>query len=159
MVDYNLKINNLEWCIKLVPTRDRNLAVSEVSGSYGVCNPTDLTIYLDESMSYTRMKQTLSHELTHAYLISYMLDLKENYSEDEICEFVALYSQHILDDCRKFMEFYRNEDEKGKINKTSEDYEKEIALIKEANNNKDRLVLLKNEKIKELEKKLYGLVG
>ena len=157
MVDYNLKINNLEWCIKLVPTRDSNLVVDN-SQCFGSCNYSELTIYLDNSLPYTRMKQTLSHELTHAYLHSYMIEMKQSYNNEDICEFVAMYSQHILDDCRKFMEFYRNEDEKGKINKTSEDYEKEIALIKEANNNKDKLVLLKNEKIKELEKTLYGLV-
>lgn len=158
MVDYNLKINNLEWCIKLVPTRNRNLVV-ENNECFGSCNYTELTIYLDDSLQYSRIKQTLSHELTHAYLHSYMIEMKENYNEENICEFVSLYSQHILDDCRKFMEFYRNEDEKGKINKTSEDYEKEIALIKEANNNKDKLVLQKIEEIRELKKELYSLEG
>jgi len=40
-------------------------------------------------------KEALTHELAHAFISSYLLDLKDEFTEEELCHFVAKYSPQI----------------------------------------------------------------
>lgn len=98
-----MKLNNLEWKIIEVNVLNRNLIVSE-KACFGVTNYDEKTIYLDETMKDDRKEQVLRHELTHAVIHSYLIENKENYSEENVCDFVAQYGNLICKLAKEYME-------------------------------------------------------
>jgi len=91
-----IKINNLEWKIEEVETRSSELMV-DGNQCFGVCKFHSQEIFLDATLKSDKLCSTLRHELTHAFLYCYMLESKKTYTEEEVCEFVALYSKQIND--------------------------------------------------------------
>lgn len=87
-------INNLVWTIHEVETRSAELIVNG-NQCFGVCKHYTQEIILDESLKDDAKMQTLRHELTHAFIRCYMIEYKEHYTEEDVCEFVALYAEHI----------------------------------------------------------------
>lgn len=89
-----IKIKDLEWQIILVPTTSSNLIVNG-NACYGVCNHYEKKIYLDKELPDDQMRRTVVHELTHAFITSYFIERKEHYTEEDLCEFVAIYGEEI----------------------------------------------------------------
>lgn len=87
-------IGSLKWGIDEVSTADYRLIVNN-SPCYGTCHHNRNMIYLDETLTLERKKQTLKHELTHAFISSFLLEQRETYTEEMLCEFVAIYSEKI----------------------------------------------------------------
>lgn len=87
-------IGSLKWRIREVPTNDHSLIVNNVP-CYGACHHSINMIFLDETLQLERKKQTLRHELAHAFIGSFLLELRETYTEEMLCEFVAIYSEGI----------------------------------------------------------------
>ena len=99
-------IGSLKWRIIEVPSTDPSLVVNN-SPCYGTCHHHMNMIFLDEFLPYERKKQTLRHELTHAFISSYLLEQRETYTEEMLCEFVSIYSEGI----NKIVEDYFKEKE------------------------------------------------
>lgn len=95
-------INGFEWEILEVSATDCNLNVG--GASFGTTLIHYQKIYLDKDLAPLLKRKVLRHELSHAFLYCYLLDRKEEYSEEEVAEFVALYSPQILDICNKYFE-------------------------------------------------------
>ena len=91
-----VKINNLEWKIEEVETRSSELMV-DGKECFGVCKYLTQEIFLDATLKSDKLCAVLRHELTHAFLYCYLLEKKKSYDEEEVCEFVALYSKQIND--------------------------------------------------------------
>lgn len=76
-----MKINNLEWQIKATTDFDENL--------FGRTDYDTLTIYISVRTCQQTQCCSLIHELTHAYLHSYGFMFKDNFTREDICEFVS----------------------------------------------------------------------
>lgn len=103
-----VKINSLKWTIKEVDTRSQELNANG-NQCYGTCKYHTQEIFLDNSLKNDKKCQTLKHELAHAFISCYMLEQKQNYSEEDLCEFVALYSDKIVEIATKYMEVTHND--------------------------------------------------
>ena len=53
-------------------------------------------IYVDKDLSPEDKKQVLIHELAHATLYDTQIELKEEYSEENMCDFMAMYGSGII---------------------------------------------------------------
>lgn len=90
----DIKINNLTWTIREVETRSTELVVNG-NQCFGVCKHYTQEILIDETLKPDAKLQVLKHELTHAFIRCCLLDYQEHYTEEDMCEFVALYSEQI----------------------------------------------------------------
>lgn len=65
---------------------------------YGMTNYPEQTIKLWSKMKFQRKRETLIHELTHAYMDAYMQDdhIKEKFDEESIACFMATYAIEII---------------------------------------------------------------
>lgn len=54
------------------------------------------TIYINENLSSTRMRKVLCHEITHAAMFSYNVELNIQ-QEELLADLIATYGQEIID--------------------------------------------------------------
>ena len=66
-------------------------------GTYalGVCDDDLKTIYINNELSEPKMKNVLCHELTHAAMFSYNIDLTLE-QEEILADLIATYGQEIV---------------------------------------------------------------
>ncbi len=61
----------------------------------GVCDKTTQTIYVDKTLKPRKQKEILCHEIVHAFMFSYGIDL--SYKEEEIvAELMSKYGDDII---------------------------------------------------------------
>lgn len=95
-------INNQTWEIKEVEEDSGKLFVD---GSFrqGSTHYNSQTIYLSNGLHEDRMKEVLLHELTHVVLYATQSYYeKDSFSEEELCEVVALYGEKAINLMRKY---------------------------------------------------------
>lgn len=97
---YFIKIKELVWCILQVKPDSPNLLIG-TDKCFGVCDNYNRIIYIDESLEINAKKRTLKHELTHAFITTYLLERKDNYTEEDLCELVSIYGEDIIKLCNK----------------------------------------------------------
>lgn len=89
-------INGETWYIKFVSPFHPQLIRSDGSVTIGACDDNTKTIYLDDAIDGALMKKVLAHEITHAAMFSYNIDL--NCAQEELlADLVATYGQEIVD--------------------------------------------------------------
>lgn len=106
-----LKINGLEWKVVFTDKDDENLTVDDIQ-CLGVTHYIPLTIYLNKDLPKCQMKQTVIHELTHAYIFSYGVWLSQDSPdklEECVCDFVGAYLRRIRNDYKKVMKAFKFE--------------------------------------------------
>lgn len=90
-----IRINGEEWRVLLVSSTHPCLYRSDGSKSLGCCDDVDKTIYIDETVNDFYLKKVLCHELTHAAMFSYNVEL--SYEQEEIvADLIATYGQEII---------------------------------------------------------------
>lgn len=62
----------------------------------GVCDKVTQTICIDKTLSPQKIKEVLCHEIVHAFMFSYMVDLTYN-EEEMVAELMTEYGEEILD--------------------------------------------------------------
>lgn len=87
--------NKCSWVIEEVSGLDSTLLV-DGKRCRGATHFYNRKIYIDKNLEATDKKQVLLHELAHAILYDTQLELKDEYSEENLCEFIALYGETIL---------------------------------------------------------------
>lgn len=95
-----VKINGLEWTVFFVLREHEKLELEDTQ-CMGVTYFSDLQIYIDESLSEKLVRQTVIHELAHAFLFSHGIHLEcmnSKDTEEAVCDFCGAY----LDDIYKF---------------------------------------------------------
>jgi Zn-dependent peptidase ImmA (M78 family) len=70
-----ININGEEWRIALVPPLDPVLLRSDHSYTIGVCDDITKTIYINKELNQKYIQKVLCHELTHAAMFSYNIEL------------------------------------------------------------------------------------
>ena len=70
-----ININGEGWRVLLVSANHPELRRNDGTYSIGVCNDNHKSIYIYEFLEPNMMKKVLAHELTHAAMFSYNIDM------------------------------------------------------------------------------------
>lgn len=97
-----IKINNLTYRVLLVDDKDDpNFYDKEKDNIklFGETNFVNQTIRIWKYLPEERKRTTIMHELTHAYFDCYLTSqhIKDEFDEEDICCFVASYSEQIIE--------------------------------------------------------------
>lgn len=88
-------INEIRWYLKFVPSDSLSLARSDNSKALGVCDNNAQIIYINNNLSGQLLKKVICHELTHAAMFSYGIEL--NIEQEELfADFIATYGEEII---------------------------------------------------------------
>lgn len=96
-------INGEKW--RVVQASPFHPALMRDDGSYtiGACDDFTKTIYISEDLSGPLMKKVLCHEITHAAMFSYNVDL--TYEQEELlADLIATYGSEIIDVANQIFE-------------------------------------------------------
>lgn len=105
-----IMILNSLWDVKQVEPNDSLLLVGE-QRCRGVTHYYHHLIVLDKTMRDDEKEATLRHELTHAYIKETQINVtKQEYSEEELCEFMGIYGELIYTQAKSVMYFFKKED-------------------------------------------------
>ena len=97
-------INGVRWRVHLVSPAHPMLLTPWRTHSLGVCDKNLQTIYIDETLNKKKMQEVLCHEIVHAFMYSYNIDL--SYEEEEmVAELITTYGEDIF---RKTKAIYNN---------------------------------------------------
>ncbi len=89
------KINGITWYVKFVPAYSDSLRRSDGSLAIGMCDGNTNTIYINESLIGKLLKKVLCHEITHAAMFSYDIDLTIE-QEEVVADLIATYGEEII---------------------------------------------------------------
>ena len=95
-----VNINGEDWRIVLVSSNHPALMRSDGSSTIGCCDDIYKTIYIQEYLTPFYFKKVLCHELTHAAMFSYNVDLSIE-QEELLADLIATYGQEIIDTTNK----------------------------------------------------------
>ena len=68
-------INGVDWKIKLVSSNHPKVRRRDGSVALGSCDDTEKTIYINEETPQYKLKKVLCHEITHAAMFSYRVEM------------------------------------------------------------------------------------
>ena len=89
-------INGVRWRVRLVSPAHPLLLTPWKTHALGVCDKVTQIICIDETLTPQLLKEVLCHEIVHAFMFSYMIDL--SYSEEElVAELMSQYGEEILE--------------------------------------------------------------
>ena len=90
-----ININGEGWRIALVSPNHPELKRSDGSYSIGACDDIKKTIYICDELDNSYIKKVLCHELTHAAMFSYNIELSIE-QEELLADLFATYGQEII---------------------------------------------------------------
>lgn len=90
-----ITINNEKWEIHLVSPFHSQLQRSDGGFALGVCDDNFKRIYINNELNSHYIKKVLCHELTHAAMFSYNIDLSIE-QEELLADLMATYGQEII---------------------------------------------------------------
>ena len=88
-------INGETWYIELCHPEHFQLKRSDGSASIGACDDIDKTIYLSNALQGEYLKKVLCHEIAHAAMFSYNVDLTLE-QEELLADLIATYGKEII---------------------------------------------------------------
>ena len=94
MKKLTIRVNGYPWDI-VFTSDNKNLIDRNGHICKGLVSYKEKIIYVDRNVPREDIKHILKHELTHIYLYKTQLYVKETFSEEDICEFVAIYGSKI----------------------------------------------------------------
>ena len=99
-----IEINGEAWRLVFVSYNHPILIRSNGSKTIGVCDDKSKTIYIEKGLHPTLVKKVLCHELTHAAMFSYNIEMSLE-QEELFADLVATYGQEIV--CKTNLFFKR----------------------------------------------------
>lgn len=88
-------INGEVWRVKLVPAGHPTICRPDGSVSVGCCDDRSKTIYMDRTLHGKFFLEVLAHEITHAAMFSYNINM--NYEQEElVANMIAKYGREVL---------------------------------------------------------------
>lgn len=88
-------INGVRWWVRLVSPAHPMLITPWKTHALGVCDKITQNIYIDKTLSPQQLKEVLCHELVHAFMFSYVVNL--SYDEEEmVADLMSKYGESIL---------------------------------------------------------------
>lgn len=92
------RIWDKDWTIKFVPKESPELKAMVTGNAWwGIEDYENLTIYLANDIHPNAQRETLIHELTHAYM-AISLHREKKFDEEFICDFNGRYASAIVKD-------------------------------------------------------------
>lgn len=90
-------INGDLWNVKYVSPYDSSLKhFNSDTYALGCCNNMDKTIYINNTLRGELMKKVLCHEITHAAMFSYGVNI--TYDQEElVADLLATYGEEVID--------------------------------------------------------------
>ena len=88
-------INGEIWRVLEVPSNHPGLRRSDGSFTVGVCDDAIKTIFLNENLENGLLKKVLCHEITHAAMFSYNIEM-DLMQEEMVADLLATYGQEII---------------------------------------------------------------
>ena len=88
-------INGETWTVKYVNPYDSSLKHYNNTYALGCCNNIEKTIYINNTLRGSLAKKVLCHEIAHAAMFSYGVDL--TYEQEElVADLIATYGDEII---------------------------------------------------------------
>ena len=88
-------INGVRWRVRMVSPSHPMLLTPWMTHALGVCDKVTQTIYIDKTLKPAKVKEVLCHEIVHACMFSYAVDL--SYDEEEmVAELMSKYGDEII---------------------------------------------------------------
>jgi hypothetical protein len=95
------EINGETWRVVFVSPLHPQLIRSDGSSTIGACNDDTKTIYLDKTLDKYLVKKVLTHEITHAAMFSYNVDLCPR-QEELVAMLIDTYGHEIINITNQF---------------------------------------------------------
>ena len=89
-------INGETWRVLLVSPFHPSLLKSDMTYALGVCDDQAKTIYINRELNNEKFNKVLCHEVTHAAMFSYNIELSIE-QEEIIADLFATYGEEIVD--------------------------------------------------------------
>lgn len=99
-------INGLKWDVIFVNSKSNLLRRSDGSFTFGVTDRTKLLIALSEDLKGKFLLKVITHEICHASMWSYGIDLSVE-QEELIADLIATYGSEIITIANKIFERLR----------------------------------------------------
>lgn len=90
-----ININGEDWRILLTSSNHPALQRPDGSFTLGCCDDYRKTIYINENLNDKYFKKVLCHELVHACMYSYNVELND-YQEEVLADLIATYGHEII---------------------------------------------------------------
>ena len=92
-----IKIKNQTWKIEEIDNHEFNDVDSDATLYFGQSNAMKQTIYINKNSSDEQKRQTLIHELTHAFMHVYGFgSITEQIPVEIMCDFIGCYGDEII---------------------------------------------------------------
>ena len=91
-----IRINGVVWRVMLVPPFHPGLRRSDRNFALGCCDYFTRIIYISKDIQQQYLKKVVCHELVHAAIFSYGIDLDPE-EEERIADLIASYGKEIVD--------------------------------------------------------------
>ena len=91
-----VNINGENWRIYLVPSWHPALIRSNGTTTIGACDDQKKAIYILDGLSIKKFKKVLCHELTHACMFSYDVELTIE-QEELVATLIMTYGEEIIE--------------------------------------------------------------
>ena len=88
-------INGVRWRVRLVSPAHPLLLTPWETHALGVCDKVTQTICVDETLSPQLLKEVLCHEIVHAVMYSYHVDLSHR-EEEMVADLISSYGDEIM---------------------------------------------------------------
>lgn len=89
-------INGEKWYVHMVSPNHHELIRDDGSVTIGACDDRTKTIYICDTLPLSKFKKVLCHEITHAAMFSYNVDLNST-QEELLADLIATYGSEIID--------------------------------------------------------------
>lgn len=96
-----------EWQAHKVPSHDPGLYV-DGSERVGTTWPMQRCVYLSDELSEQAAMRIIRHELTHAYISATQAISPEGWHEEDVCDLVTIYGEHICATAKRLVETWYN---------------------------------------------------
>lgn len=88
-------INHEIWVVKFMQPYDAIFRMDNGEFTIGVCDDNTKTIYISNLLRGEKLKQVLCHEIVHAAMFSYNVEL--DYKQEELlANLIAIYGKEIV---------------------------------------------------------------
>lgn len=88
-------INGEKWRVRLVPPSHPSLITDHGTLAIGVCDDITKTICISNALSLYELKKVLLHEIVHAAMYSYNIDISDNI-EELLAQIITEYGDEII---------------------------------------------------------------
>lgn len=88
-------INHEVWIVKFTQPYDEIFRMDNGEFTIGVCDDNTKTIYISNLLKGEKLKQVLCHEIVHAAMFSYNVEL-EYEQEELLANLIAIYGKEIV---------------------------------------------------------------